>query len=62
MNIREETITGWSFHIEEVSAGVYLAIGTNRAGRTVAKKGIDPDTLIEECKQAALDMPLAEAE
>jgi hypothetical protein len=46
----------WSFEADEVSAGVYRAFGRDRAGRNVQATGIDPDALIEKCKQAALQM------
>ncbi len=46
----------WSFDADEVSAGVYRAFGRDRAGRNVEATGIDPDALIEKCKQAALQM------
>jgi C-terminal processing protease CtpA/Prc len=49
-------LPGWSFDADEVSAGVYRAFGRDRAGRNVEATGIDPDVLIEKCKQAALQM------
>jgi len=62
MAIRDEALPDWAFHVEEVSAGVYSVIATDRAGRTVEKKGIDPEALIMECKQAAIEMIQDEAE
>jgi hypothetical protein len=49
-------LPGWSFDADEVSAGVYRAFGRDRAGRNVEATGLDPDALIEKCKQAALKM------
>jgi hypothetical protein len=49
-------LPGWSFDADEVSAGVYRALGRDRAGRNVEATGLDPDALIEKCKQAALKM------
>lgn len=49
-------LPGWSFDVDEVSAGVYRACGRDRAGRNVEGTGLDPDALIEKCKQAALKM------
>lgn len=46
-------IPGWSFTIEEVSAGVYRVRGVDEAGRSVEATGIDPDALMEECKLSA---------
>lgn len=56
MVIQDDAIPGWAFEVDEVSAGVYLVIGTDREGRRVEKKGLDPDTLVEECKRAAREM------
>jgi hypothetical protein len=41
----------WTFRIEEVSAGIYLAIGTDSAGRRFEKKGVDPDQLEREFEE-----------
>jgi hypothetical protein len=49
-------LPGWSFDAQEVSAGAYRAFGRDRAGRNVEATGLDPDALIEKCKQAALQM------
>jgi hypothetical protein len=46
----------WSFEADEVSAGVYRAFGRDRAGRSVEAIGLDPDELIEKCKQKALQL------
>ena len=46
----------WSFDADEVSAGVYRAFGRDRAGRNVEATGTDPETLIEKCRRAALQM------
>jgi hypothetical protein len=47
------SLPGWSFEIEERSAGVYRVRGTDLAGRTVEITGTDPDTLLERCCAAA---------
>jgi hypothetical protein len=49
-------LPGWVFDANEVSVGVYKAFGRDRAGRNVEATGFDPDVLIEQCKQAALQM------
>jgi hypothetical protein len=49
-------LPGWSFDADEVSAGVYRAFGRDSFGRNVETTGIDPDALIEKCRQAALEM------
>jgi hypothetical protein len=62
MAITDAALPGWTFQVEEVSAGVYSVTGKDRAGRAVEKKGIDPDVLIAECKQAAIEMLQHKAE
>jgi hypothetical protein len=49
-------LPGWSFDADEVSAGVYRAFGRDRAGRNVEASGLDPEALIEKCRQAALEI------
>jgi hypothetical protein len=49
-------LPGWSFDVDEVSANVYRAFGRDRAGRNVEATGLDPDTLVEKCRQAALQI------
>ncbi len=46
----------WFFDADEVSAGVYRAFGRDRTGRNVEVSGLDPEVLIENCRQAALQM------
>ncbi|MDP9152062.1 MAG: hypothetical protein M3O36_19230 [Myxococcota bacterium] len=46
-------LPGWSFHVEEVSAGVYEATGNDGTCHRVACKGTDPDALLKECREAA---------
>lgn len=54
MTRRFPELPGWSFDADEVSAGVYRAFGHDRAGRNVEANGLDPEELIEKCRQAAL--------
>jgi len=49
-------LPGWSFDTKEVSAGVYKVSGNDRAGRNVEATGIDPEALLENCKQAAIQV------
>lgn len=49
-------LPGWLFDADEMSAGVYRAFGRDRAGRNVEAIGLNPDELIEKCKQTALEM------
>ena len=46
----------WTFDADEVSAGVYRAFGRDQDGRKVEATGLDPDALIEKCKQSAIQI------
>jgi len=46
----------WSFDANEVSPGVYRAFGHDRTGRNVEASGVDPEALIEKCRQAAVEI------
>jgi len=56
MAIQFTELTEWSFDADEVSAGVFMAVGSDRYGRRVEKTGTDPGALIEACKQDAIRM------
>ncbi len=49
-------LPGWSFDADEVLAGVYRALGRDRAGRNVEATGVDPEAVIEKCRRAAVEM------
>lgn len=49
-------LPGWSFGVDEVSAGVYRAFGRDRLGRNIEITGTDPEVLIEKCRRAALEV------
>ena len=51
--ISEKDLAGWTFEVEEVSAGVYRVQGVDEHGRSVQATGTDPDKLLGECKKAA---------
>lgn len=48
-----DDIPGWSFRVEEVSAGVYRVRGLDEAGHSVEATGTDPDDVMEECRRSA---------
>ena len=56
MAIKFTELPGWSFDADELSAGVFMAFGSDRFGRKIEKTGTDPDPLIEACRQDALRM------
>jgi hypothetical protein len=53
MPIEFKELPGWDFIVDEISAGVYKASGNDKSGRSVEATGIDPNALLEECKQYA---------
>jgi len=56
MFVKSEEFPEWRFSVDEVSAGVYKAIGKDKLGRSVEFTGTDPDFLLERCKKAAKEM------
>lgn len=56
MAIEFTELVGWSFDADEVSAGVYLAVGSDCYGRRIEKTGTDPEALIEACRRDAVRM------
>ena len=51
-----EELPGWSFAIDEISAGAFRASGEDKAGRSVEAAGVDPERLLRECKEYAARM------
>jgi len=47
-------LAGWRFLVQEISMGVYTAVGTNPCGEAIEMTGTDPDALLDECKEAVL--------
>lgn len=60
MSVEFNEVPGWSFNADEISAGVFKVAGRDFAGRTVEATGLDPDVLMERCKEAALQMMRSE--
>ncbi|HEV3189822.1 MAG TPA: hypothetical protein VGY54_04955 [Polyangiaceae bacterium] len=48
-----DQLPGWSFEIDEVSAGVYEVTATDAQGHRVQAKGTDYDALLNECRVSA---------
>jgi hypothetical protein len=46
-------LSEWSFDINEMSAGVYQVVASDRRGHRISKTGIAPDVLIDECRREA---------
>jgi hypothetical protein len=44
-----DRLAGWFFRVKEVSAGSYLAEGSDLYGRLVSRTGTDPDGLLVQC-------------
>ena len=48
-----DDVPEWTFEINEVSANVYLVVGTDTAGHRVERKGTDPDELLLDARRGA---------
>ena len=53
MSIRFDELPTWSFEVQEVSAGVYRATGSDEVGHRTVTEGLDPEACLEECRSAA---------
>jgi hypothetical protein len=53
---RFSELPGWLFETTEVSVGVYKTLGRDEAGRSVEAMGLEPEALIQKCRQAAVRM------
>ncbi len=49
-------LDGWIFKIEEISNGAYQVSGSDLFGRIVSKTGDNPDIILNECIEKALEM------
>lgn len=49
-------LPGWTFEIDEKSAGVYEVVGRDLRGHIIAKIGTEPERLIDECKSEVTDL------
>jgi hypothetical protein len=47
----EAAIAGWTFDVEETSAGAYLVTGTDSVGRSVRLRGDEPEPLLAEARR-----------
>jgi hypothetical protein len=46
----------WVFTVDEVSVNVYRVVGQDACGRRVERTGTDPDALLVQCKEDAVDI------
>ena len=46
-------LPGWTFLVQEVSAGVYRVVARDRSGRSFEAKGLDSDALIQRAREYA---------
>jgi len=53
MKTNDSRLAGWSFEVEEVSAGVCRVSAVDRLGRRVERTGTEPEKLHHECRRAA---------
>lgn len=48
-----EELPGWTFEVDEISAGVFRAKAVDKFGRSVETVGTDPDGILFDCQQSA---------
>jgi hypothetical protein len=48
-----DLVPGWYFRVREVSAGQFVAQGTDLFGRTVSEQGNDPRQVLRACTKWA---------
>jgi hypothetical protein len=53
-----DELPGWTFSVEERSAGAYVVLGVKDDGRSVQVVGYDPDALLGRCRADAAAMDL----
>jgi len=53
MKKRYPDLPAWEFELDEVSAGVYEVIGRDKTGNCVSAKGVDLDSLVDQCRKDA---------
>lgn len=58
MKVQFAELPDWEFEIDEVSSNVYEMSGRDKAGRSVAAKGVDPVVLRERCRNDAKDISM----
>lgn len=54
-----EELPDWTFEVQETSANVYKVTGTDSAGRSVERQGLDPEVLLQDAKRDAIEMSQA---
>ena len=59
MTDRAAQLEGWTFDVDEVSAGVYRVRGTHSDGRLVEALGTELTALLERCRADARSLKSA---
>jgi hypothetical protein len=54
-----EDLPGWTFEVEEMSAGVFRVKGSDATGGSLEVTGTDPSALLEDCRRAAARLRFA---
>ena len=56
MAVEFDELPGWRFETDEVSACVYKVTGADCQGRNVEATGTEPNALLNQCRQSALEI------
>lgn len=60
--MKYEELPAWTFDVRETSANVCKVTGTDSAGRSFERQGLDPEALLEEAKADAIQMTKAQGD
>ncbi len=56
MSIKFKELPDWHFNADEISAGIYKASAIDSQRRSVEKIGMDPEILLQQCREEALEI------
>jgi hypothetical protein len=51
-----DELPDWVFDVQETSANVYRVTGRDILGRSVERHGIDPEALLQEAREYAIQL------
>ena len=52
-----ELVPGWSFEVNEVETGLFVATAEDAFGRRMQATGDNPQSALEECRLGAASLP-----
>jgi hypothetical protein len=52
----DRVLNDWTFQVDEISIGVYKAVGLDKYGHRVETEGTNPKLILADCKEMALKL------